>query len=95
MDDKPRCQSCGMPLGYFTMSDGAQAHNYGTNDDESENHEYCKFCFQNGKFVEENLTLSDMIEKSVGFMTSEFKMSEEKAHSLSQQVISNLKRWAN
>lgn len=95
MEDKPRCQSCGMPLGYFTTADGARVHNYGANDDGSENHEYCKFCFQNGKFVEENLTLKDMIDKSVGFMTSEFKMSEEKARSLSQQVIPNLKRWTN
>lgn len=84
-----------MPLGYFTTADGARVHNYGANDDGSENHEYCKFCFQNGKFVEENLTLKDMIDKSVGFMTSEFKMSEEKARSLSQQVIPNLKRWTN
>lgn len=45
MDDKPRRQSCGMPL-------GAPGY-FGTEVDGTENKEFCKFCFQNGNFTEE------------------------------------------
>ena len=36
MDDKARCQSCGMPLDIGF---------YGTNSDGTGNMEYCKLCF--------------------------------------------------
>ena len=35
----------------------------GTDADESPNAEYCKFCFQEGKFTDESLTLEKQIEK--------------------------------
>ena len=84
MDNKHRCQSCGMPVGpgYF-----------GSTIDGSYNQEYCKFCFQKGEFTNPSLTLDKMIEISVGFMKNNLGFTEEKARQMSQKHIQNLKRW--
>ena len=84
MDNKIRCQSCGMPLG---------AGFFGTNADGSETQEYCKFCFLEGEFTRPNLTLAQMIDMSVENMTHELKMPEEKARELATSFIPTLKRW--
>jgi radical SAM superfamily enzyme len=85
MDQKIRCQSCGMPLqkGFFA-----------TNEDGSENREYCPFCFQNGRFTEPDLTLEQMIQKSVNYMSTKLNFSREEAEKLSRDIIPNLKRWS-
>lgn len=84
MQEKQRCQSCGMPLG-----DGF----FGTNADGSFTKEYCKFCFQNGNFVDLTLTVEDMIKLSVKNMTDELGFDEEKAKTLAESFIPKLKRW--
>lgn len=84
MDQNSRCQSCGMPLG---------SGFYGKNEDGSETHEFCKFCFQQGKFVEPQLTLKQMVERSINFMMAELPLGEEKAARLANEVIPRLKRW--
>ena len=79
MDDKKRCQSCGMPLaeGYYgTQVDGDATHD-----------EYCKFCYQNGSFTRPDLTLEDMIQLSVTNMTQDLKIPEE----LKGTVVSGVK----
>jgi hypothetical protein len=86
MDQKIRCQSCGMPLG-----EGF----YGTNADGTQNEEYCKFCFQKGAFTEPELNLHGMIKKSVRYMTEELALSVEKAREMSLNLIPRLKRWQN
>ena len=85
MEDKIRCQSCGMPLG--------TPGGYGTNTDGSENKEYCKFCFQNGSFTNPDQTLEEMIASSVAFMSEELHFPKEKAERMSNDIIPNLKRW--
>lgn len=84
MDNKIRCQSCGMPLG-----DGF----YGTNKDRSKNEEYCTFCFQNGDYTNPHETLETMIQKSIDNMTKDLSMSEAKAKELAHTFIPSLKRW--
>lgn len=84
MEEKQRCQSCGMPLG-----DGF----FGTNADGLFTKEYCKFCFQNGNFIDPTLTVEDMIKMSVKNMTEELGFDEEKAKSLAESFIPKLKRW--
>lgn len=84
MDQKIRCQSCGMPLALEF---------YGTNADSSETQEYCKFCYQNGVFVQLEQTLEEMIQSSVTFMMQEQHMSEVKARALATNFIPQLKRW--
>ena len=86
MDDKIRCQSCGMPLGTGF---------YGTNADDSINSEYCKFCFDKGNFREPNLTLEEMIGRSVANMVDDQKMDATEAEELARKVIPTLKRWQN
>lgn len=86
MDDKLRCQSCGMPL-------SAEFGNHGTNADQSRNDEYCSFCFQNGEFANPNQTLEQMIESSVENMTADLNMPPEKAVELANSFIPNLRRW--
>ncbi|HVZ67037.1 MAG TPA: zinc ribbon domain-containing protein [Patescibacteria group bacterium] len=84
MDSKPRCQSCGMPLGIGF---------YGTNKDGSPSSEYCKFCFENGEFREPDITLDEMMGRSVANMVDDLGMGREEAERLAQETIPNLKRW--
>lgn len=85
MDDKARCQSCGMPLGTPGY--------YGTNSDGSENLEYCKFCLSEGAFTEPGITVEDMIEKSSDFMAKKLGYDAARARGMSAEVIPKLKRW--
>ena len=80
------CQSCGMPLN--------KEENWGTNEDNSKTQEYCKFCFQDGKFSDLNLTMEKVIEKSVE-LSKKLWMPEDKAREIANNTIPNLKRWAN
>lgn len=84
MDDTPRCQSCGMPL---------EEGFYGTNADSTQSQEYCSFCFQDGIFTDEGLTVDDMIEKSADNMTKEQGFQARQARDVAQGAIPNLKRW--
>ena len=82
--DKIRCQSCGMPL----------AHGfYGTEQDGSDNHEYCKFCYERGAFTSPDLTLQGMVDLSVLHMMKELQFPEETARQMSESIIPHLKRW--
>ncbi len=92
MDDKIRCQSCGMPLGEFEVQ-GKKEDNFGTDHDHSKTKEFCKFCFQNGEFTDPNLTLQGMIDRSVHFMAKNLKFTTQEATELSESVIPKLKRW--
>ncbi|MBI2004373.1 zinc ribbon domain-containing protein [Candidatus Pacearchaeota archaeon] len=78
------CQSCGMPLN--------KEDNWGTNEDNSKTNEYCKFCFQDGKFSDSNLTMEKVIEKSVE-LSKKLWMPEDKAREIAKNTIPKLKRW--
>ncbi len=88
MDDKLRCQSCGMPL-----SD--TFGNFGTNSDGSKNREYCMFCFKDGAFTNPDQTIEEMIQSTIENMTTDLKMPADKARQLANSVIPKLKRWQN
>lgn len=82
------CQSCGMPLGDTDEL-------YGTNTDGSKNTEYCKYCFESGKFSF-NGTMEEMIEICVPPMVSSHsEMSEEQARNMMREFFPKLKRWKN
>lgn len=84
MDDKIRCQSCGMPITeeyYGTMADGTK------------NPEYCQFCFQDGEFTNPEMSVDEMMNSSVSYMTANLGFTEEKALHISSTIIPNLKRW--
>ena len=78
------CQSCGMPL----QKEG----DLGTNTDRSKNEEYCFHCFQNGKFLDEGITLEEKINKNVKFAV-QMGLSEHEARKMASNVLPKLKRW--
>jgi len=80
------CQSCGMPL--------AKPSYHGTNSDKSPNSDYCRFCYQEGKFLDEGITLQEKIEKNIK-IAIQMGISEEKAKNLANSTLPKLKRWQN
>ena len=78
------CQSCSMPL--------RSEKDHGTNADGSLSKEYCHFCFQNGKFTDEGISMEQKIEKMVSFAKS-MHIPEDKARAMAQNILPNLKRW--
>jgi hypothetical protein len=86
MEEKIRCQSCGMPL-------SETFGNLGTNADHSKTWEYCSFCFQNGGFTNPSQTLEEMIASSIENMTTDVGMPLDKATELANSFIPTLKRW--
>ena len=86
MDNKMRCQSCGMPL-------SAEFANFGTNADKTPTDEYCSFCFVNGQFTNPKQTLEEMINSSIENMTADLNMPPDKAAELAKSFIPKLKRW--
>ena len=86
MDDKLRCQSCGMPL-------SKEFGNLGTNADSTNSDEFCAFCFANGDFINPNQTLEEMIASSIENMTTDLRMPLERASELANSFIPTLRRW--
>lgn len=79
------CQSCSMPLTDETL--------LGTEKDGSKNHEYCKYCYQDGTFVTPGITVHQM-ENII-----KEKMKERNIDSSIVNIAVNalpyLKRWRN
>jgi hypothetical protein len=65
---------------------------FGTNADGNKSEEYCFHCFQNGRFLDEGITLKDKINKNVKFAV-QMGMSEAEARKMASKVLPNLKRW--
>ncbi|MCR9012113.1 zinc ribbon domain-containing protein [Gabonibacter chumensis] len=83
------CQSCGMPMN--AESD------YGTNQDESKNREYCCYCFQEGHFTK-NITMEEMIEECADYVDefnagSGLNYTREEAILEMKKYFPTLKRW--
>jgi hypothetical protein len=78
------CQSCGMPL--------IKESDIGTNEDGSQSEEYCRFCFQEGKFTNPNLTMEEQIEKGI-VISKKMWIPEDKAREIANNTIPKLKRW--
>lgn len=83
--DKPLCQSCAMPM---------DPEDYGRNADGSRNPEYCRYCFQKGKFAHDE-TLEEAIETNAGFMAKapNLNLTLEEAREMMRQALPHLKRW--
>ena len=83
------CQSCGMPL----TSD----NDCGTNADGSINHDYCRYCYQEGKFLQD-CTMDEMIEHCAQFIDEVNKqmpqpMTKEEYKQMMRGFFPMLKRW--
>jgi len=62
------CQSCSMPLENDLM--------LGTEKDGSKNRQYCKYCYQDGAFVNPKMTIGEMTTLVKGKM-QEMKLDQE------------------
>ena len=78
------CQSCGMPIN--------SEENFGINIDGTKNEDYCHYCFRDGKFTDEGISMHDKIKKNIK-MAVKRGISEEQAKETANRVIPNLKRW--
>ena len=78
------CQSCAMPMN--------KPEDFGTNEDDSASNEYCRYCFQKGKFTEQDITMKDMIAKCADIM-NKANMPENE---INQVILSipKLNRWS-
>ena len=86
MEEKERCQSCGMPI-------SAEFKNFGTDAEGSPVSEYCMFCYKDGGFANPDQTLDEMVQSSIDFMTANLGFSGEQATQMSNDVIPKLRRW--
>ncbi|NNE78312.1 MAG: hypothetical protein HKN31_14710 [Pricia sp.] len=50
------CESCGMPMHHLA--------DFGTNKDDTINTEFCRYCFQNGQFIDHGSTLNQRFRKA-------------------------------
>lgn len=77
------CQSCGTPIKI-----------YGTNDDGTENQDYCRYCFENGEFTS-NATMEEMIQHAIT-IKEKLGASKEELDGIFYKYydkFSLLKRW--
>ena len=81
----PCCQSCGMSMTSLDC--------FGTNADKAKNGDYCCHCFQNWEFVDNNITLEEMIDLSASIMAEKTKISEADAKKICLSFIPMLERW--
>ena len=77
------CQSCAMPLTSKDM--------FATNADGSVNEDYCKWCYKDGKFVDE-CTMEEYIEKCSQF-GEQAGMTNEEMREYCTKIFPTLKRW--
>jgi hypothetical protein len=80
------CQSCGMPL-------DKDPNTGGTNADNSKSKTYCSFCFKDGKFIDEGISLQEKIEKNIQIAVSRLNIPESKAREMAENILPKLKRW--
>ena len=83
------CQSCGMPL--------TRNEDCGTNADGSINFDYCKFCYADGKFLQD-VTMEGMIDHCAQFVDEINKqmpkpMTQEEYKQMMRGFFPMLKRW--
>ena len=78
------CQSCGMPM--------AKLSDFGTNEDDSVNTEYCRYCYKEGDFTDPGITMEQKIEKNIT-RAEKMGMAREDAMALANATIPELRRW--
>ena len=83
------CQSCGMPL--------TKNKDCGTNADGSTNFDYCQYCYNDGKFLQD-CTMDEMIEHCAQFVGEVNKqmpkpMTKEEYKQMMRGFFPMLKRW--
>jgi len=78
------CQSCGMPMTEEAL--------FGMEASGEKNSDYCKYCYADGAFTQQNITVDDMIAICVPHMKAQ-GFTEEKASEMLGNFLPTLKRW--
>ena len=78
------CQCCGTPFSVPDMPKGTDA-------DGTENPDYCKWCYDDGKFT--GATMDDVIEQSAPYLAQAAGMSLDEAVSFMGALLPSLGRW--
>lgn len=77
------CQSCGFPF----------SEEYsGTKIDKSKSQDYCRGCFQNGKFTDQHLTIVELERRLLEMAKEHNQLSIEEARQVIK-ILPDLKRW--
>ena len=83
MKPETYCQSCSMPLDNPDLQ--------GTEKDGSKNAEYCKYCYQQGAFINPGMTLKEMTSLVITQME---KMNiDSRTIDMAVNSLPHLKRW--
>lgn len=77
------CQSCGMPIN--------SEDQLGKNKDGSINNDYCKYCYEDGEFID-NVTMEEYIDMCSQF-GSQAGMTNDEMRKMCQKLFPTLKRW--
>jgi hypothetical protein len=77
------CQSCTMPIDNLA--------DRGTEKDHSKSSEYCKYCYQDGTFVQPNMSLEQM--KEIVVQQMERRHIPEAIIRKSMEALPHLRRW--
>lgn len=77
------CQSCGMPM--------VNKDQLGTNKDGSLNELYCKYCYENGEFVDD-VSMEEYIDMCSQF-GAQAGMTNEEMRRFCERLFPTLKRW--
>lgn len=77
------CQSCGMPIESNDC--------LGTNKDGSINNDYCKYCYENGDFIDK-VSMEEYIDMCSQY-GEQAGMTNEEMRKLCTELFPTLKRW--
>lgn len=77
------CQSCGMPID--------SKEQLGTNQDGSINLDYCKYCYENGEFIDK-VSMQEYIQMC-SLYGAQAGMSNEQMRQHCTKLFPTLKRW--
>ena len=78
------CQSCDLSLEHDEK---------GTEVDGTLNEHYCYDCYEDGEFIEPEITLKEMIERTVTSASKSRNMTTEEAKKYLEFLLPTLKRW--
>lgn len=68
---------------------------FGTTETGAKNLDYCRFCYEKGKFTDPDITMEAMADKIVATMLKKKKKvgSPESAKEMTMSLLPQLKRW--
>ncbi|MCP1661875.1 MAG: transcriptional regulator [Methanocalculus sp. MSAO_Arc1] len=81
----PFCQSCGMPM--------SEEEHFGTEKDGSKSEEYCSYCYQDGAYIDDTITLEEMIQFCSQQISDMGIMPYDEAKEMTGKFLPELKRW--